>query len=580
MEEFRKKAYAYTRVSTMNQVDGFSLEGQINEIKKYCEYNNIEIVNHYSDEGKSGTNIKGRPSFQRMMMDIKEKKEVNYVIVWKLSRFGRNAQDTLNSLDILKKHGVDLLAKEDNIDSGSKMGTLIITLLSALAEMERDNIIEQTKNGKKVAANKASWNGGQAPYGYRLVEKKLVVNEEEREIVKKIYNLFTIEQVGYSGIAGILNKEGIKPRQAKRKDLKAMLEAPDKGEIYIPDAQDWDSSAVRRILDNPAYCGKFQWGKNKIITGEDGKKKRTIGEDITLVDDSHEAIIDEVLWNATQLRRKETGIKFNSGSSNPNIRNMLNGIMKCPECGNGMVSMKGLYNKKNGEASVYYTYICGYYNNHKHGKCNKNPIKALYIEGEVIDAIKRYLKRPNVLGEITSHMQGQTDDKEVAKEIEDIKGNLMLLEKKDKSYYDMIEGIGKEGSKYKNYNEDKINKMIDNIYYEIEAEKVRLQSKEEQLKAIRENKLTADNIKRLIEEFDLAFENADSEQKKRLVRSLISEVTLDKVKGERGKDKVIPKSMKLNFGGEQIDLLNDEFRVNNSNVETVVLMSRIKISRI
>lgn len=77
----------------------------------------------------------------------------------------------------------------------------------------------------------------------------------------------------------------------------------------------------------------------------------------------------------------------------------------------------------------------------------------------------------------------------------------------------------------------------------------------------------------MIEQFDLLFEKADSEQKKRLVRSLILEVTLDKVKGEKGKDKVIPKSMKLNFGGEQIDLIGDEFRVNNSNVEAVIMMT-------
>ena len=95
----KTKCYMYTRVSTAIQVDGYSLEAQKEKIRKYAEYQDMEIVGEYSDEGFSGKNIKGRHEFQRMLHDIEDCKDgVKYVLVFKLSRFVRNAADILNSL--------------------------------------------------------------------------------------------------------------------------------------------------------------------------------------------------------------------------------------------------------------------------------------------------------------------------------------------------------------------------------------------------------------------------------------------------------------------------------------------------
>lgn len=97
------KVYLYTRVSTTMQIDGYSLDAQKSRMKAFADYNDYEIVGEYEDAGKSGKSIEGRLEFNRMMEDIKSSKDgVSYVLVFKLSRFGRNAADVLSTLRLCK----------------------------------------------------------------------------------------------------------------------------------------------------------------------------------------------------------------------------------------------------------------------------------------------------------------------------------------------------------------------------------------------------------------------------------------------------------------------------------------------
>lgn len=145
------KCYIYTRVSTSMQVDGFSLDAQKEKLRKYAEFQDFTVAGEYSDEGKSGKSIEGRIEFQCMLNDIATGKDnVQYVLVFKLSRFGRNAADVLNSLQLMQDYGVNLICVEDGIDSSKEdSGKLMISVLSAVAEIERENILVQTMEGRK-----------------------------------------------------------------------------------------------------------------------------------------------------------------------------------------------------------------------------------------------------------------------------------------------------------------------------------------------------------------------------------------------------------------------------------------------
>ena len=205
MLQEKTKVYIYTRVSTTMQIDGYSLDAQKSRMKAYADFNDYQIVGEYEDAGKSGKSIEGRASFCRMMEDIKSGKDgVSYVLVFKLSRFGRNAADVLSTLQVMQDFGVNLICVEDGIDSSKDAGKLMISVLSAVAEIERENIRVQTMEGRIQKAREGRWNGGFAPYGYRLVDGTLQINEEEAPAIRTIFEQYVNTDTGANGLSKYL----------------------------------------------------------------------------------------------------------------------------------------------------------------------------------------------------------------------------------------------------------------------------------------------------------------------------------------------------------------------------------------
>ena len=290
------KCDIYTRVSTTMQVDGYSLDAQKEKLKRYAEFQNMEIVNEYSDEGKSGKSVEGRPEFQRMLDNIENgTDEVQFVLVFKLSRFGHNAADVLNSLQRMQDFGVNLICVEDGIDSSKDSGKLMISVLSAVAEIERENILVQTMEGRKQKAREGKWNGGFAPYGYELVNGELQIAEDEAEIIRLIYDKFIHTNMGISAIAAWLNQHGYKKKKRQNNTLDAFA-----------------SSFIKGVLDNPVYCGKLAYGrrKNEKVSGTRNEYRIVKQENYMLHDGIHEGIISETDWELAHQKREKTGVKY------------------------------------------------------------------------------------------------------------------------------------------------------------------------------------------------------------------------------------------------------------------------------
>ena len=310
-----KKCLLYSRVSTEMQVDGYSLEAQKNCLKRFAEREEMMVVDAYEDAGKSGKSIEGRPAFKRMLSDIENGKNVDYVLVYKLSRFGRNAADILNSLALLQTYDVNLICIEEGIDSSQTSGKLLISVLSAVAEIERENILEQTMNGRREKARQGKWNGGPAPYGYTINDGVLQIDEEEAKIVKTIYEMYVNTKIGYTGIAKYLNLQGIGKNRHKESDITV-----------------WSARSVQYVLDNLVYAGKIAYGrrtKEKVKGSRDDY--RTIrSKDYLLFDGKHQALIDNETWEKTRAKRNSTGVKSPSRVGRERIH-LLTGLLRCSE---------------------------------------------------------------------------------------------------------------------------------------------------------------------------------------------------------------------------------------------------------
>ena len=152
----KTKVYTYTRVSIAMQIDGYSLDAQKSRVKSFADFNDFEIAKEYEDAGKPGKSI-----------------------------VGRNVADVLSTLQVMQDYGVNLICIEDGIDSLKDAGKLVISVLSAVAEIERENIRVQTMEGRAQKVREGKWNGGFAPYGYMLSDGYLVINEEEARLLEQ-----------------------------------------------------------------------------------------------------------------------------------------------------------------------------------------------------------------------------------------------------------------------------------------------------------------------------------------------------------------------------------------------------------
>lgn len=315
-----KTCFLYVRVSTKMQVEnGESIEAQLYDLRDYAKRNNLRILHEYIDDGYSGKNITGRPHFQEMMEEIKSGVRADYVLVFKLSRFGRNAADALSSLQLMQDYGTNLVCVKDGINSEAQMGKMMIAFMSAFAEMERENILVQTMAGREQKAREGKWNGGQAPYGYKLVKDEkgkghLEIDEDEAEIVRIIFREYTKNGKGVMALASWLNAQGY------RKNVRGN----GKYEHFVP-------TFLKNVLCNPVYVGKIAYGRRRTtpVKGKRNEYRMIKQSDYDVYDGEHEAIIDEATWNAAQ-ERMAGGVSSVPGSKDWRARASSHGNAHLP----------------------------------------------------------------------------------------------------------------------------------------------------------------------------------------------------------------------------------------------------------
>lgn len=553
----KTKVYIYTRVSTAVQVDGYSLDAQKSRMKAYAEFNDFEIVGEYEDAGKSGKSIEGRLEFNRMMEDIKSGKDgVSYVLVFKLSRFGRNAADVLSTLQVMQDFDVNLICVEDGIDSSKDAGKLMISVLSAVAEIERENIRVQTMEGRIQKAREGKWNGGFAPYGYKLEKGMLYINEEEAEAIRIIFDQYVHTDIGANGLAKYLANHGI--NKIQRQNGKNPL---------------FDAALIRRILKNPVYCGKIAYGRRRTekVHGTRNDYRLVEQENYLLVDGLHEAIVSEGLWHEAQVKLLAQAKKYekvNNGKDNK--VHLLTGLLKCPICGAGMYGNKSIKHKPDGtKYKDFFYYGCKHRTMTRGHKCEyKKQINEELLDGAVAEVIIKLVSNPKFAAMMQQKINMKIDTSAIEQEIANYEKQLRQSYATKSRLIDEIDTLDPDDKHYikrKADLDDRLYKMYDKIE---DTENLLIEARAKKM-AIEAEKLTADNIYKVLIYFEKLYAVMDEQEKRQIMESLISEIHIYEERQPNGQWLKSIK-FKLPIIEEDMEMSLDS----DTHVETVVLLSK------
>lgn len=306
----------YRRVSTDMQVEeGFSLEAQRMRLNAYVESQGWKIVEDYCDEGYSAKDT-DRPQMQRLIADIKQKR-FDVVVVYRLDRFVRSVLDLHELLQLMEQYDVKFKSATEIFDTTSATGRLFITLIASLAQWERETIAERVHMGMQKKVEQGERNGAPAPYGYDLVDRKLILNPDEARWVRYIFERYGA--VGSQTLAKELNTRGVKTK---------------KGES-------WSDFSVRYVLRNPIYVGLVRWNYETYAKGTRQKTGNEILVDYSQED--FEPLIDKETFGDVQLTMgRRSKMAFRSDNFYP-----FSGIIRCEKCGYGFTgASKQLRNGK------------------------------------------------------------------------------------------------------------------------------------------------------------------------------------------------------------------------------------------
>ena len=322
----KRKVAAYARVSTNSDEQYTSYEAQVNYYKKLIlERHDWEYVNVYADEGLSGTSTKKRVEFNKMITAALNG-NINLIVTKSISRFARNALDTISYVRKLKENGVEVFFEKENLWTLDPKSELILTIMASIAQEESRSISQNVTWGKRASFQEGKVSFAYSSFlGYKKVNDKLVIIESEAETVRTIYRMFLVSGKTPTGIARYLKLEGIKTPTGK--------------------STNWTKNTVSSILTNEKYKGDALLQKTFTDNYLDHSSVKNTGQiPQYYVENNHPAIIERDIWEQVQIevmRRNQIGAKYSSSD-------IFASKLICEDCG-------GFYGKKKWHSNSKYS---------------------------------------------------------------------------------------------------------------------------------------------------------------------------------------------------------------------------------
>lgn len=346
-----RQGAVYIRVSTDDQTE-YSPDAQLKRIKEYAQNHDILISQEYIyiENGVSGRTVAKREQFKKMIQKAKEKpKPFDVVLIHAYDRFARNVKESRIYKELLRDDlGIELISITEDFGSG-KNSFLMEGIKDILNEYYSLNLRDEVLKGmyEKVSRGEVC---GKAVLGYNLINKKLIINEEEAKTIKLIFDRYAYNNLGLLDIAKLVNQMGLRTKTGNK----------------------FENRTIKYILRNPIYIGKLRYSKK----GRVDYHLYTVIKEEELYDGIHERIIDEETWNIVQ-KRLDKNMLFSVPHKidTVNADYWLKGIVRCPYCNNTMIRHQKINLRCNGYGK---------------GKChNKTTINLKFLEKLVLNQMKQ-----------------------------------------------------------------------------------------------------------------------------------------------------------------------------------------------
>lgn len=483
---------------------------RMSEILEYPEEQIVVTEEHLTELAKlrksKGNGWKSSKSEKAKLLQDATERKFDLVLTWKINRLSRNLQDSLEIINTLEKYNITYKSYSEPFETDTPAGKMQFQIMSLVAEFERNTISQNVKMGMCAKAKAGEWCGGIAPLGYKWVQiestqhssrkkSRLEIDEKEAQTVRLIFELYASGK-GYKAIANQLNKAGYKTKRGNY----------------------FSVAPLRDILMNPVYIGKVRFNVRR-----DWNEKRRSNKNPNpiIADGIHKAIIEQELWDKVQFmleQRKGKPSRIYDGEY------PLTGILKCPECGAGMVLSRTTNTLKDGTKKKITYYACGAWKNKGTAVCHSNSIRVEKANNTVYRELEKLFSNEKILESVLKRVNAEN-----VKRIESAKKRVKICEsdieecekKKNKIFEAYEKGIftDKEFIERKKVITDEIQVLL------MQKNEAQVILEKEQMKEI-----PHEAVKDALQNFGkiLSSDRLDRELKKQLLHMVISEITLDK----------------------------------------------------
>ena len=453
------KAVIYARFSSHSQTEQ-SIEGQLRVCKEFAEKNKINIIAEYIDRATTGTND-NRPEFQRMIEDS-YKKEFEQIIVYKFDRFSRNKYDSVVYKHNLAQNGVKVVSATEVI-SDTPEGALMEGLLEMFAEMYSKDLSQKVKRGIKESILKGNFIGGYILYGYKVEDKKIVIDEQTAPAIRYLFEEYA---------------NGKSKRQIV-KELNEKGYRTNKGKLFT-------YNSLQNNLKNIKYTGMFDNGN---LQNEN----------------YYPAIISKNLFDKVQLKLAEN--KQTPARQKAKVEYLLTGKAFCGHCGANMVGVSGT--GRHGKKHCYYACSKRY----KQHDCNKKNEQKEYLENYVVEQTLEYVLTEEQIENITNGVLNVWNKNSIENKIKEYEKKLNNIEKELDKCFDVF------------YNADNI-EIQKRMNIKADSLTIQKQDLQEELKKLQLSKIitrTKEDVKNLFIEF-LNGKTEDINYKRKIINNFVNSV--------------------------------------------------------